>query len=408
MLEKNFNLLFYLKCPKNYSAGPIPIYLRITINGSRTELTTSRSCDPEKWNSHAGRMTGTKEEAKSINAFLDTLQFKVFDVRNQALQSNNELTGQMVKNSLLGKKEKSKMILEVFQEHNDRFAELVDKEFAPLTLVRYKTSLEHTRSFILWKYQKPDMEVDQIDYDFVSSYSHYFKTVRNCNQNTAAKYLGNFRKIVIICLKQGWMTKNPFVDFKLPKKEVKREVLTMQEMEKLKNKVFEIERLSHIRDIFLFCCYTGLAYVDVQKLKPSDIKIGIDGEDWIFTFRQKTDIDTRIPLLPVARDLVEKYKNHPTCLVRGKVLPVPTNQRMNAYLKEVADLCEIKKVLTSHIARHTFATTVMLSNGVPIETVSKLLGHTNLRTTQHYAKILDGKISGDIQALKDKLAATEL
>jgi len=404
MLEKNFSLLFYLKKPKNHKKGSTPVYLRITIDGVRKEIATGRCCEPERWNSQSGRGNGTKEDIKSLNAFLDTLQLKVHEARRQIVDSNVSVTSTRLKSLVKGEHDKPRMILEAFQEHNDKFAELVGKEFAPATLVRYKTSLEHTQRFIQWKYQRNDFEVTTISYDFISSYVHYLKTVRNCNQNTTAKYIGNFRKIINECIKQGWLKQDPFFGFKLTKKEVKREVLSMEEIETLSKKNFHVERLNQIRDIFLFCCYTGLAYVDIKQLKSTDISIGIDGEDWIFTERQKTDVETRIPLLPIAKGLVEKYKKHPECEIKGKVLPVPSNQKTNAYLKEIADLCGITKTLTSHIARHTFATTITLSNGVPIETVSKMLGHKNLRTTQHYAKILDLEVSNDMSDLKNKLS----
>lgn len=403
MLEKNFNLLFYLKRPKNYNNGPIPVYLRITVDGLRTEIATARSCEPERWNSHSGRANGTKEDIKSLNSFLDTLQLKVFEVRRISIESNTQVTSTLLKNILRGETGKPKMILEIYQEHNDRFAELVGKEFSLATLLRYKISLEHTRNFILLKYHRSDLELTALDYDFIASYVHWLKTIRNCCHNTTAKYIANFRKIVYECLKQGWLQRDPFLGFKLTQKEVKKEILSMKEIELMTITKFQSKRLEQIRDIFLFCCYTGLAYIDIKNLKRTDIKIGIDGEDWIFTSRQKTDVDTRIPLLPFAKNLVEKYRLNTQCIIQGSVLPVPCNQKMNVYIKEVADICGIEKALTSHIARHTFATTITLSNGVPIETVSKLLGHTNLRTTQHYAKILDMKVSSDIQTLKNKL-----
>lgn len=403
MLEKNFSLLFYLKKPKNNKKGSTPVYLRITVNGVRKEIATGRCCEPERWNSQSGRGNGTKEDIKSLNAFLDTLQVKVHEARRQIVDSDVTVTSELLKSILKGEHTKPRMILEAFQEHNMKFSELVGKEFAPATLLRYKTSLEHTQRFIQWKYQRNDFEITNISYDFISSYVHYLKTVRSCNQNTTAKYIANFRKIINECIKQGWLKQDPFFGFKLAKKEVKREVLTMEEIETLSKKDFHVDRLNQIRDIFLFCCYTGLAYVDIKQLKSTDISIGIDGEDWIFTERQKTDVETRIPLLPFAKVLVEKYKKHPECATKGKVLPVPSNQKTNAYLKEIADLCGITKTLTSHIARHTFATTITLSNGVPIETVSKMLGHKNLRTTQHYAKILDLKVANDMKNLKSRL-----
>ena len=187
------------------------------------------------------------------------------------------------------------------------------------------------------------------------------------------------------------------------KKEVMREYLSEQDLQALTNKKFAIERLSQVRDVFLFSCYTGLAFIDVFQLTHSRISKGVDGSQWIFTFRQKTDTPTRIPILPQAQEILDKYKDHPKCVNEGKVLPVSSNQKMNAYLKEIATACGITKDLTFHIARHTFATTVTLNNGVPIESVSKMLGHKSIRITQHYAKIMDKKVGEDMQMLQVRM-----
>jgi len=193
----------------------------------------------------------------------------------------------------------------------------------------------------------------------------------------------------------------------MTKREVERVALTETELQAILDKKFRTERLEQVRDIFVFCCFTGLAYADIQKLKRSEIGIGIDGEQWIFTSRQKTETVSHIPLLPTAQLLIEKYKDHPACEQLGKLLPVLSNQKMNTYLKEMADVCGINKNISFHLARHTFATTVTLSNGVPIETVSKMLGHRNLKTTQLYAKILDRKVSDDMKTLREKFKVKE-
>jgi site-specific recombinase XerD len=225
---------------------------------------------------------------------------------------------------------------------------------------------------------------------------------RKCANNTAVKYIKNFHKIINQCLANGWLSKNPFANYKAKIKEVVRDFLSEAEIEQMINKEFVSERLELVRDIFVFSCFTGLAYIDVKQLTLDNIALGIDGDKWIFKNRQKTDTASKIPLLPMAQEIINKYAEHPVCKNEKRLLPILTNQKMNAYLKEIADVCEIKKELTFHIARHTFATTVTLSNGVPLETVSKMLGHTSLKTTQHYAKILDKKISEDMMILKSK------
>ena len=399
MLEKSFSLLFYLKKPKNYLKGPMPIYVRITVDGIPKEICTSRQCDPDRWNANAGRVNGTKEDVKLLNAYLDTLQTKVYEVRRQVLEKNETLTAKLLKNTLKGISEKSKTVIEIFQDHNDQMKSLVDKDFSPTTLKRYKTSMGHTK----WKYGIPNMDIKKLNYEFVSQYEFWFKTIRNCNHNTTMKYIANFRKIINGCIRNGWIEKDPFAGFKMTKKEVIPEFLTEHEIQKIVGKKFASERINQVRDIFLFCCYTGLAFIDVKKLKASEIGIGIDGSKWIFTNRQKTGIPSRIPLLPFALEILNQYKDHPGCINSGMVLPVLSNQKYNEYLKEVANICGINKNLTTHTARHTFATTVTLGNGVPMESVSKMLGHKNLRTTQHYAKVLDKKISDDMNALKDKM-----
>jgi site-specific recombinase XerD len=403
MLEKSFSLHFYLKKPKNYLKGSMPIYLRITVDGIPKEISTGRQCDPARWNAHADRCNGTKEDAKSLNAFLDILQTKVYEVRRKLLEKNEIITAERLKNTLKGTDGTVRMLMKIFQQHNDEVKNLVGKDFAPGTLERYKTSYDHTKSFMEWKYGVSDMDIKKLDFEFVSQYEFWLKSVRNCNHNTSIKYISNFRKIVNRCIRSGWLDRDPFVGFKMTKREVIPEFLTEHELNIIATKKFGSERLKQIRDVFLFCCYTGLAFADVEKLKPTEIAVGIDGRKWIFTNRQKTDTLSRIPLLPAAIDILEKYKDHSSCINSERVLPVLSNQKYNDYLKEIAAICDINKKLTSHAARHTFATTVTLSNGVPMESVSKMLGHKNLRTTQHYAKVLDSKLSDDMNVLRNKI-----
>ncbi|NEM97410.1 site-specific integrase [Pontibacter burrus] len=399
----NFSLLFYLKKPKNYQIGPVPIYLRVTVAGKRAELTTSRSVEPERWISSAGRAMGTKATAKSLNIYLDNLQAKVYEAHRQLVEAGLPLTAEAIKNRFLGKVEKGRTLLEVFSEHNSKVEALVGDGFAPGTLERYITSLRHTQEFMKWKYGVEDMEVREINHAFITDFEFYLRSVRKCSNNTAVKYIKNFGKIIRICQANGWISSNPFANYKLKVKTVERVFLSEEELQRLAEKEFPTERLALVRDIFLFSCFTGLAYVDVKQLRHFDLHKGIDGEQWIYRKRQKTDTPSRIPLLPTALHIIDKYSQHPQCLHEGRLLPVPSNQKMNAYLKEIADLCGIQKQMTFHNARHTFATTVTLLNGVPMESVSKMLGHTNLRTTQHYAKILDVKVGEDMQKLRERL-----
>lgn len=403
-MDTRLSVLFHGKRTKSQNALSLSIYLRVTIDGQRMEISTKRTIEKDKWSSISGKAKGSLEEARNLNAYLDLLRNKVYNYQREIIREDKPVTLEHFRNKWNGITEKPRMILEVFQEHNDQVTALVGKGFAAGTLERYITSLKHTRSFIQWKFHREDLPITALNYEFMSQYAFWFRSVRNCDHNTTMKYLANFKKIVIICLKNGWLSKDPFYGFKLARKEVLREFLTDEELGLIRSKYFSMERISQVRDIFLFSCYTGLAYADVKKLKRSEICVGVDGEKWIFTSRQKTDTLSRIPLLTQAIEIMDRYKSYPSCDNADRLLPVLSNQKMNAYLKEIADCCGIQKPFTYHTARHTFATTITLSNGVPIETVSKMLGHRNLKTTQHYAKILDKKVGEDMRRLKEKLS----
>ncbi len=406
-MEKSFGLLFFMRKPRGYKTGEIVISMRITVDGTAAEVSTKRKCDPVKWNPDAGRMYGKTDDVKLFNAFLDTLQQKVFEAKRQLVETDKEVTAENIKNKLLGiepGKEKH-MLMEVFRHHNDQMQSLIGQEFSSGTLERYQTSFRHTQSFLQVRYKVSDMDITKLNHEFITEYEHWLRCTRKCGHNSTMKYLSNFKKIVNRCVRNGWLIRDPFMNFKITKREVERDPLTEPELTTLASKELQFERLRMVRDIFLFSCYSGLAYADVKKLKRADIYIGIDGNKWLLSKRQKTDVAARIPLLPVAMEIMQKYNDHTQCMLKDLLLPVLSNQKMNAYLKEIADLCGISKTLTYHIARHTFATTVTLSNGVPIETVSKMLGHRNLKTTQHYAKIVDRKISDDMNALREKLNA---
>ncbi|NNT71621.1 site-specific integrase [Flavobacterium sp. IMCC34852] len=403
-MKTKVSTLFYAKKAKAAANGLIPIYMRITINGKRIELSTNRFIEISKWSTEAGKMKGTSEEARSINNHLDLLKNQIRDAEMELIYKKITITTEIFKSKLLGVDERARMLVPIFQDHNNKIKELVGKEYAPGTLERYTTSLKHTIEFMQWKYNISDIDITKIDHAFITDYEFWLRSVRNCANNTAVKYLKNFNKIIKLCLANDWIDKNPFANYKSKVKDVERVYLTEAEIQSIIEKDFKTERLSLVRDIFLFSCFTGLAYIDVKNLTKSHISFGIDGEKWIFTHRQKTESASKIPILPVTQMIIDKYKNHPQCNNEDKLLPILSNQKMNAYLKEIAGVCEIEKELTFHIARHTFATTVTLTNGVPIESVSKMLGHKNLRTTQHYAKVLDRKVSDDMKILKDKFS----
>ncbi len=407
-MSATISVLFFARKSKANSRGEAPIYMRITINGERYDLGTKRFIPMDNWLAQAGRVKGTTETSRSINSFLDTLRAKAFDHQKHILLQGKELTMEEFKNRWQGiSTERPRMLIEIFEQHNQQMKALVNHEFSPLTLERYTTSKKHTEEFMKWKYNISDIDIKKLNYEFITDYEFWLKSERKCDHNTSMKYLSNFKKIVNICIKNGWLKRDPFLGFKMAKREIERPFLVEEELNKIIAKKFLVPRVYQVRDIFVFCCYTGLAYADVEKLTREEITTGIDGEKWIWTSRQKTETTTRVPLLPPALEILDRYKNDPQCENRGKLLPVLSNQKMNTYLKEIADACEITKKMTFHTARHTFATTVTLTNGVPIETVSKMMGHRNLKTTQHYAKILDKKVSLDMAVLRHKFSESK-
>jgi len=403
LMNTTVSVLFYIKRSKANNEGICPIYVRVTIQAKRFEFSSNKFINPDKWSGEGSKVKGSNEEARTINSHLDYLKNQILEAEKRLFKKDIKVTSENLKNELFGVTETKRMLIPIFQDHNNKIKELVGKEYAPGTLERYKTSLSHTIEFLQWKYKVSDIEINKIDHAFVTDYEFWLRSVRNCANNTAVKYIKNFSKIIKLCLANDWLDKNPFANYKSKVKEVERVYLSEDEIQNIINKDFKTERLSLVRDIFLFSCFTGLAYIDVKNLTKSHISIGIDGEKWIFTHRQKTETASKIPILPVTQMIIDKYDNHPESNNQDKLLPILSNQKMNAYLKEIAGVCEIEKELTFHIARHTFATTVTLTNGVPIESVSKMLGHKNLRTTQHYAKVLDKKVSEDMKILRDKM-----
>jgi len=403
MLEKSLGFFFFLKKPKNEKGNLRYVYLRITVDGESVDVATKRKWDSRKWNSGKGAPTGTSQDAVTLAAYLTALTVSIYKARTGLINDGKPITADALKVILTGQEAERHTIIGAFKQHNDQMKALIGTEFAKSTLTRYKTACDHTQNFIRWKYGKDDLDVKELNYEFVSQFDFWLKTVRKCQKNAALKYIGNLKKIVLECQKKGWIKVDPFINFKGKRTEVIRVALTRVELQSLTEKIFDIDRLNHVRDIFLFSCYTGLAYIDVYRLRRDNIVDGFDGSKWIMTARQKTETPTRLPLLPAASEIMEKYEDDKICIAKGLVLPVLSNQKMNSYLKEIGDQCGINKSLTFHIARHTFATTVTLSNGVPIETVSKMLGHKSLKHTQHYAKIVDQKISEDMSALKSKL-----
>ncbi|MFA6923860.1 MAG: site-specific integrase [Bacteroidales bacterium] len=399
MKRATFTVLFYIKRTKTLKNGTAPILARITVNRQRAEFSLQKSIEAENWDNHKGCIKGFTKQSRDLNSYLDFVKMKLFEHKREIEEQNKILTATELKNSYLGIEEKTRTILQVFAEHNEKCRQLVNKDFAEGTVERYFTCYKHLKEFIRRKYSRDDMLLHEITPLFINDFEFYLKTTRDCNHNTTTKYIKNFKKIVRIALANGWLKADPFKNIKFHLDDVDMAYLSEDELNNVIQKEFRIERLQNVKDIYLFCCFTGLSFVDVSNLTESDIIKEKDGHYWIKKKRQKTKNWCHIPLLPMAMQILDKYKNYPKCIERNKVLPVLTNQRMNSYLKEIADVCGINKKLSMHTARHTFATTVTLSNQVSMEVVSKMLGHSSINMTKKYARVVDELINKDMQKI---------
>ena len=399
----SFSTLFYLKDERRDKNGKAGLYLRITVDGRRTSISLNRKIDPSKWDSRMNKLKGKGYEAEELNRFMATIRHKVNKIQHDLIEEGQPFTVHDIKDKYLGKDAKLKMLIKLFDEHNQQMEKLVGIEFALGTYKRYHTTRSHVADYIKTEYSKNDIPVRDVDLKFIKGFEYFLKVTKECNHNSALKYVNNFKKIVRIAVGNDWISKDPFYNYKVQFKTVEREFLSKEELQALIDKKIEGDRLNVVRDMFVLCCFTGLAYVDIQSLRPDEIYQNEEGGFYIKSKRTKTDTGFTIPLLPTAVAIIKKYKDHPKVVNKDCVIPVLSNQKSNAYLKEIADRCNIKKNLTTHLARHTFATTVTLTNGVPIETVGKMLGHKNLRTTQHYAKIIDSKVEEDMKVLREKL-----
>lgn len=404
MERTTFGLLFYIRRDKTNKKGEAPVFMRLTINGERADASIKRFIEPHAWNSAKGKANEKSRGGKDLNLYLDAISANILRIQRDLELDKKEVSAQIILNRYLGKEQSDRhTLMEVFRAHNEKCRALSGISLAPGTVIRYETSLRLTEAFLRTTYKKEDCYLDEITHQFVEDYDFYLRTVRRCCHNTTTKYLLNFKKIIRIALAKGWMKKDPFAQVHFHFEPVEREFLEKQELKVLLNKEITITRLAQVRDIFCFCCLTGLAFMDVQQLKPEHLVADIHGKIWIRKARQKTKNMCNIPLLDDAQKILDRYKDHPYCQTHGVLLPVCSNQKMNSYLKELADICGIRKNLSTHCARHTFAT-LTLASGATIDNVAKMLGHANVNMTRRYAKVLDSSIMRDMEVVAENMA----
>lgn len=399
MERTTFSLLFYIRRDRINKAGEVPVFMRITINGRRADASAKRSIEPRLWNTAKGKAAENSRVGKEMNLYLDAVSANLLRIHRDMELENADATATAVLNRYLGKDRPDRhTLIEVFAEHNEKCHALLGVDFAAGTIERYDTCLRLTKEFIQNVYKKEDIFLDELSHQFVEDYEFYLKTVRKCSHNTTTKYLKNFKKITRIAISKGWLKVDPFAQVRFHLEQVERDFLEKHELKTILDKQIDIPRMAHVRDIFCFCCLSGLAFSDVQQLRQEHISIDINGMLWIRKSRQKTGNMCNIPLLDAAKAILARYKDDPYCQAHSVLLPVCSNQKMNVYLKELADICGIRKHLSTHTARHTFAT-LTLASGATIENVAKMLGHSDTKMTRHYARILDSSIMRDMQAV---------
>jgi len=399
-----FSLLFWLETSRVQN-GMAPIIARITVNGKRANISLQRKVEIVRWSKSRSRATGSSQESVKLNRFLDQFQIDIYETFDQLVKEKAHVSSQSIKARYLGQDSQEPTLLDLVKYHNEKMTVSLTHG----TLKNYYTTHRYIKLFLKNKMNTDDLNLSQLSFKFLIDFENYLRShtptdhQRKMENNTVMKHIQRLRKMVTMAYKMEWLAKDPFVKFKPTYVRNEREFLSDLELQGIIDKQFRIERLNLVKDLFVFACYTGLSYIDLIQLKMDNISLGIDGNKWIVTNRQKTNNRVKIPLLDIPHQLIDKYCDHPKSVSNGTLFPKMSNQKLNSYLKEIADLCGITKNLTFHIARHTFATTVTLSNGVPIETVSKLLGHSKIATTQIYARVLEHKISSDINSLRNVL-----
>ena len=395
----NFKVSFYLRSNYENKEGKSPVMLRIFLGGEMTNFgTTKIFVKKSLWSNATSRLRGRTTEALSVNAALDAISTTLYGIYRK-YENDESLSLDLIRTVYFGKNREFTSFLPVFDKFLEDIKQRVGKTIGADSLQKYSVLRRHFAEFLMYKYSRKDIGLNEFTPAVVQDFHLYMSTVAGCAYNTSVKKVKTLKTITIYAQKRGFLLHDPFVNHHFHMEPVDRGFLTDEEILRVANKNLGIQRLELVRDIFIFSCFTGLAYIDVSNLTPDHI-VTMDDKQWIMTKRQKTSVETNVLLLDIPRAIIAKY-SHKTYR-DGKLFPGLTNQKTNSYLKEIADLCGIKKKLTFHLARHTFAT-MSLSKGVPIESVSKMLGHTNIRTTQIYARITNKKIEHDMEQLSEKL-----
>ena len=396
---------FFLKKTKLLKNGEASVAMRITVDGQRIENNIRKSILPSLWDQSKERVKGTSASAVDLNRFIEEARIRIHQIVTELQQEGAEINPLIVQQRFYGVgqvRKQERTILQVIQEHNDEAKKLIGKDFVEITWRRYETMKRYLGELIKQKYGVDDLPLSDFTGEVIRAYEVYLKTEKDLCQNTLVRYMKALKKIANRCLANDWIHKDPFAGIKFREDPTDPEFLTLEEVDRIYNCNPGSKRLDVIRDMFLMSAFTGLAFTDVSQLTEDHIVIDNDGNKWIRKPRQKTKQMSNIPLLDIPLAIIEKYQGDKKAARKGVLLPIPSNQVMNRYLKEIATICKINKHLTMHTARHTYAT-ICLSQGVSLKNVSKMLGHASVKMTERYARVLDSSILRDMNAIRDTL-----
>ena len=403
--KSTFSILFFIKRKKLLKNGDAPVYMRVTVDGRFLEASLKRGVNPKAWNEKKQRSTGRDRLSLELNDYLDDTLAKILKIHQRFADEKKIINPKTIIDEWTGRIEKPKMLCEEFRADNEKYRQRLEIGDVVLnTVLRNERAERYLGEFIRKKFKAEDIPFSAIDNAFVRDFHLFLRVDKKQEQNTANKYCKILKRIVTLALDNKWMAVNPFLGIRFQAKATNRQFLTEKELSTIINKEFTLDRLNVVRDIFVFCALTGLSFSDVEGLKPDHVSVDDDGNYWIHKARQKTKNVCSIPYLESARAIAEKYKGHPLCEKRGVLLPVISNQRMNSYLGEIAGICGINKPLTMHIARHSFAC-LALANGVSMEIIARMLGHSDIRTTKIYAKVIDKSIAEQMSGLAAKFGS---
>ena len=401
--KTNFRVSFFLKKTKLLKSGEASVSMRITVDGQRVENNIRKSILPNLWDQSKERAKGTSKTAVDLNRFIEEARIKIHQIITELQQNGEEITPAVVQQRFYGigqVRKQERTILQVIQEHNEEAEKLIGKDFVKITVRRYESMKRYLCEMIKEKYDVPDLPLSDFTGEVIRAYEVYLKTEKDLCQNTLIRYMKALKKITNRCIANDWIHKDPFAGIKFREEPTDPEFLTIEEV----NRIYDpgSKRLEVVRDMFLMSAFTGLAFTDVSQLTEEHIVTDNEGNKWIRKPRQKTRQMSNIPLLDIPLEIIEKYRGDKKAAKKGVLLPIPSNQVMNRYLKEIATICKIDKYLTTHVARHTYAT-VCLSQGVSLKNVSKMLGHASVKMTERYARVLDSSILRDMNSIRDTM-----